>query len=431
MSQHAQRGWAALSHDKFEIAEKEFRMALAENPDDANAHAALSHCLSGMEKLDEAEAEAKIAISLDPNYDYSYFVLARVYFERNRFDDAIKTVQTAIQLDPEDANYRSLLAAIYSQKHQWADSLAAADAGLAIDAEHDGCINLRAIALTHLGRKDEAASTIQGALERAPENSLTHANKGWSLLHQNNPTKALEHFREALRIDPTNDWAREGLLTALKAKNPFYRMMLAFFLFMNRQSDRSRWVIIIGILVGQNILLKVGKGDDPIAWIAWTIAITAIVFVILTWLANPLMNIIMRFHPHGRYALTHDQRQQANLIGGCLLISAGLFICEFVIESTHMSSIMFLLVCLPILIIHLSERGWPRRISSLIAVTFFFMATIVASAVFLSPPLEDIVGENIVAALNLFAIKIIHVYFWGILIWSLAGNIVINSLPKK
>ncbi len=50
--------------------------------------------------------------------------------------------------------------------------------------EHAGCLNLRAMALVQLGRKDEASRTLGSALADDPENALTHANQGWALLHR-------------------------------------------------------------------------------------------------------------------------------------------------------------------------------------------------------------------------------------------------------
>ncbi len=66
------------------------------------------------------------------------------------------------------------------------------------------------MALVKLGRKAEAGADDRAALLRDPENALTHANQGWALLEQGDHGKALEHFREALRIDPEIEWARAG-----------------------------------------------------------------------------------------------------------------------------------------------------------------------------------------------------------------------------
>jgi tetratricopeptide (TPR) repeat protein len=431
MTGNAQRAWAALEHGRHEIAEKEFRLVLAEDPDDAHCHAGLGLCLSEQEKLDDAEREAQLAIGIAPHFDFTHYVLGHVLLKRNRFKEAEKSANEAIRLDPDDANNRYLLSLLFGRQRQWKDSLEAADAGLAIDAEHDGCANLRAHSLTHLGRKEEAATTIAGALERSPENSLTHSNQGWALLHRNDPRTALVHFQEALRLDPSNDWAREGLLTALKASNPFYRGVLAFFLFLQRQGSAARWIIIIGILVGQQFLFKMSRGDSPSAWAACILAIFCVSFVALTWLANPLMNIFMQFHPHGRHALTNEQRLQSSLIGSCLVLALGAFVCEIILGDIHVVSLMILLLCIPVLLIHQSAIGWPRRIAIMVALGFLMVTAFVCVVFYGVEELFPFIGKKTTDSLIDIAIAMTSNYFWGILIWSLAGNFLISLLPKR
>jgi tetratricopeptide (TPR) repeat protein len=431
MSAQRQRAWAALERSRYELAEKEFRVVLAEEPDDAQSHAGLALCLVEQRRFDEAEAEANTAVGMAPDADFCHFVMGRVLLERNRFGEAITAIEEAIRLDPQDANNRYLLAMTLSRQRKWGECLAAADAGLALDAEHEGCTNLRALALTHLGRKDEAADTIAGALERAPESSLTHTNQGWALLHRNDPTAALEHFREALRLDPGNDWAREGLLTALKASNTFYRGVLAFFLYMQRKGAAARWMILIGILVGQQMLFRISDGDSPLAWGALIVAILATVFVALTWLANPLMNLVMRFHRHGRHALTAEQRTQSTLIGYCLFAAVAFFILELGTGDRHIISLMMLVLSVPVLLIHLSEPGWPRRVAALVAGAFLLAALHVAVTWHLVDHLHPTIGDDLAQGMIALAKQILGGYFWGVLIWSLVGNQLIAFIPKR
>jgi tetratricopeptide (TPR) repeat protein len=431
MSASHERAWAALSRERYDLAEREFRVVLTENPDDAQSHAGLALCLCNQEKFDEAEREAKLAIGLSPDFDFCHYVHGIILRDRNRFTEAATAAEEAIRLDPEDANNRSLLASIRGHQNRWADCLDSADAGLAIDAEHQGCTNLRALALTQLGRKDEASATIADALQRSPENSMTHANQGWALLHRNDPQKALEHFREALRLDPTNDWAREGLLTALKASNTFYRGILAFFLFMHRRGNAARWMIIIGLLVGQQVLFRISDGDSPLAWGALVVAVLATVFIALTWLANPLMNLMMRFHPHGRHALTPDQRHQSSLIAFCLLAAIGFFVAEINLGYNYVTSVMVLVLCVPLMLIHNSEKGWPRRVAILVACSFLFVAAHFATARFLIETLVPYIGLDSAKTMVRIAVGTIEYYFYGILIWSLASNFLMNFLPKR
>ena len=67
------------------------------------------------------------------------------------------------------------------------------------------------------------------SLAHDPENPYTHQARGFALLQQGDAKGALVHFQEALRRDPQSRGARAGLVEALKAQNPLYRVVLAWF----------------------------------------------------------------------------------------------------------------------------------------------------------------------------------------------------------
>ena len=420
MSGNRQRGWAAFGHDRYDLAEKEFRLVLAEDPDDAHCHAALGLCLAEQEKFDEAEREARLAIGLGPDLDFTHYVLGRILCDRHRYKEAQAAAEEAIRLDPEDANNRLLLASIHSSQERWSDCLAVADAGLAIDPEHDGCTNLRALALTQLGRKDEASATIASALQRSPENSMTHANQGWAFLHRNQPKQALEHFREALRLDPDNDFARSGLLNAIKAENVVFRSVLAFLLFMGRQRMAMQWVLIIGITIGRSILTNVAKAHPELGFIIYPLLALMAVAIYSTWLANPLMNLVMRTHPQGRHALTRDDYHQANLIGACLLLAGGLFVTELFLGLKHVPSFMILLLSIPLTSIHDASPGWPRRMSIFAGLIFSSIALFSVFTMHLVRVsyLQKTIN-SIDVTLALMMTTLVPVFFYGIFIWAI------------
>ena len=432
MSANQQRAWAALSRGLNDVAEREFRVVLAEQPDDGHTHAGLALSLCHQEKFDDAEREVKLAIGLAPDFDFCHYVHGVILRERNRFKEALAAVDEAIRLDPEDANNRCLLASIHGQQQRWTECLESADAGLAIDAEHEGCTNLRALALTQLGRKDEASATISEALQRSPENSMTHANQGWALLHRNDPKPAQEHFREALRLDPTNDFAREGLLNAIKAQNVVFRGLLAYFLFMSRQRAAMQWVFLIVVIFGRGYLTNLARQHPEWGIVLYPLLALLAVAIYSTWLANPLMNLVMRFHPQGRHALTHDQHHQANLIGACLLLAGGLFGVELVCGLKHLPSFMILLVSMPLTSIHDATAGWPRRISVIASVTFGAIALFEVFAIHLVR--LSIISQQFgssEAILMLAALQLMPVFFYGILIWTIASVFWISQAAPK
>ncbi len=327
-SPHLQRALVLQSQGRHDLAEKELRQHLAEAPTHGFAHAVLALNLAEMDRLDEAQESAREAIGLAPDAAFSHYAMARVLSSRNREDEAAVAIQEAIRLEPTDADYHGMLAAIEFHRRRWQPSLDAAETGLQFDPEHVNCNNLRAMALVKLGRKAEAGATIDSTLSRDPDNAVSHANKGWTLLEQGKRKEAMGHFRESLRLDPTSDWARAGLVEAIKAGNPIYAVMLKYFLWMAKLSSRAQWGIVLGGYFGNRMLGELSRSNP--SWSPWIdpIRVAYVAFALLTWLAHPIFNLMLFLHPQGRHALSQDQREQASWIGlilGLALASLGMW----------------------------------------------------------------------------------------------------------
>ena len=317
MNIHVQRAQMLLSQGRTELAEQELRQALVADPNDPMCHALLAACLCDGKDFEQATKEAEQAIHLAPDSPYVHYIMGHVMYHRNRFREARESVDVAIQLDPYDADYFALLAAIELDQKNWKAALAAAEQGLEAEPEHVRCTNLRAMALTNLGRREEAGLTIETALEHDPDNAYTHANQGWNLISQGRPKDALEHFREALRLEPNLEWARAGIVEAMKARNFVYRWLLHWFLFMSRLSGKVQMVLILGLVFGQRILVQGIKGT-PLEPLGPFIIFGYLGFVWMTWCGPTLFNLLLRFDSFGRLVLSAKERTQANIVAAYL-----------------------------------------------------------------------------------------------------------------
>jgi len=364
MSARLDRAMILLRQSRPELAENELRAALGEEPNDAVAHAFLSLCLLELKRYDEATSEAAEAIRLAPDFPFAHAALARVMFERNRLQRADEAISEAIRLDPSDPSHRSLKAAIRMNQRRWSEALQAAEEGLALDAEHVECNNLRAMALVKLGRRDEAGLTIEGALARDPDNAVTHANRGWSLLDQGDPRQAQEHFREALRLDPQLEWARFGIVEALKARNPIYRMMLQYFLWMSKLSRSVQIGVLLAWIFGRRALASVGAANPGLRPITSFLLIATFVFLIMTWVSVPLFNLLLRLDRFGRLALSREQIVGSNWLGACLLAVFASLGASLATGSgaAWLLTIQFFLLLLPLGGAIMCPAGWPKRV---------------------------------------------------------------------
>lgn len=319
---HIARASLLIGQNRFDLAEPHIRQALAIDPNDAHAHAWLAICLRERESFTEATMEARTAVGLAPADAYPQFILSTVFAQRNMPKEAMHAAKEALRLDPSDANYWGQLAALQHGEKKYNEALEAAERGLELDPESTLCTNVRAMALRGLGRKDDAEGAVATALARNPENAFSHANMGWNMLHQSKPRPALEHFREALRLQPDLEWARAGIVEALKARWLPYRLILRYFLFMSQLPSRTQWFIIIGGYVAYQIVRTASKNYpaaapylQPLVWAYFTFAVS-------TWLAVPLFNLVLRTSRFGRMVLSRRETIAANCLGVSLLLPA-------------------------------------------------------------------------------------------------------------
>jgi len=361
---HIRRALVLHERGRYGMAADELRRHLAANPGDGFAWALLASSLLGLDHRDDAEDAARHATGLAPNLGFTHFTLGRVLAVRNRDDEALAAAKESLRLEPDNAEHHALRAAIEYDRHRWAAALAAAEAGLECDAEHLGCSNIRAMTLVKLGRGGEAADTMRSTLARNPESALSHANRGWALLTARNRRGALEHFRESLRLDPTDHWAQAGLVEAIKAGNPLYRIVLGFALVIQKLGGCVQWGILFGwYFVGLG--LGAAEKAHP-AWGPWVGVILALYggFAVLTLLADPVFNLLLAAHPLGRHALSHDQRLQAACVAGCLGSATCLCVAWRLSGGWPpllLGAFAWGLLAIPVAEIFACQPGWPRR----------------------------------------------------------------------
>jgi len=366
-----------LTLGRFDMAEEELRAHLADEPGDGHAHALRALALLELGDRDGAEESARQAIAHEPDAPFHHYAMALVLLERRRMEEAEQAVREALRLDPASPHSWAVLGQILGHRRDWPAMLEAAERGLQHDPEHVECNNVRAMALTMLGRKDEAGWTMERTLAREPEDARSHANMGWTQLNRGDRKKALHHFQEALRLDPGNDWARRGMVEAIKAGNPLYALMLRYFLWMGKMSERYQWGFILAAWFGVRILRAMGRSSPEIAPYTDPLVYLYVAFVLLSWLSHPVSNLLLRLHPLGKHALDHDQRMQANLVGAtlglALLAVAGTFLLPSRPDLPG-AALAFGLLAIPVTAIFGVEEGWPRRVMAGAASLTAFLA---------------------------------------------------------
>jgi hypothetical protein len=278
-----------------------------------------------------------------------------------------------------------------------------------------------------MGRKAEAGLTIDAALANDPENSVTHANQGWTLLHAGDHKRALEHFRESLRLDPENEWARQGIIEALKAQNIIYAGMLKYFLWMSRLSSNAQWGVILVGFFGMRILRATAKANPGIEPFVWPIQIVYLIFVFLTWTANPLFNLMQRLNKFGRMVLNRDEIVASNWVGAFVGIALLCLALAFAgLDGFFLGALVFGFSVLPLAAIFQCQPGWPKL--AMTGYTVVVAAAGIGSFVWLMA-----LGDRKVTSETENAISglLLGVFLIGIILAGWVANLLITRRPRR
>ncbi|MEZ6119448.1 MAG: tetratricopeptide repeat protein [Pirellulaceae bacterium] len=417
MNVHLDRALLLFQQSRFEMAADEARQAILEDSSDVLAHSVLALCLSESKRYVEATSEAELAIHSGPDNYFGYYAMAHVLYDRNMFRHAQQVVERSIQLNPFFCDGFALLGSIGLRQKRWQDAVDAANQGLQIDPDHTGCLNVRSTALVQLGRRQEAQLTIQEALQHAPEDSFMHANQGWAYMHDGNHQQAMQHFRESLRLEPDSEWARLGVLEAMKARNPVYRIFLKFFLFMSRLSDRGQWGIILGLFLIMQVLKGLGQ-HAAIRPFVVPIMFAYLAFCLLTWCARPLFNLVLRLDRFGRMVLSNDEIVASNWIGGLLVLSIGSAVGAILLSQPAglFLSLASVLMLIPVSGVFSADPGWPRRSLIIYAVTLGAVGLIATWSLATNGPRSS---------------TLLGVFLLGVMLFSWFGNFVARIIPTR
>jgi adenylate cyclase len=192
-------GEAISLPDTLALAER----ALELDPALVEAHAARGFALFCSERYSEAEHAYRNALSIDPNsYEANFFyAMTMARFTADR-DQAIAMFTLTAELRPEDFISPMMAASYYprgdARKLKWAH-VAVGRAGQAAERHPENASPLHrgAVALAHLGRKEEAYAWLERAMVIDPTDFIAHVNAACTYAVLGDPDLALDHLEQA------------------------------------------------------------------------------------------------------------------------------------------------------------------------------------------------------------------------------------------
>ncbi len=364
MPAHLERARLLLATHRPMDAERVAREGLTESPQSRELMHALCSALGEQDKIAEARMAAQQLVAMAPDWPDSYYMLTSVELAAKKYRLAADAAAGALRLAPDSVIAHHNLAVCQLKLDQWDEALRSAEAGLALDAEHSGCANIRSLALNHFGRKIESLHSAQTALRQNPQNSNTHFTAGLVKLQAGDAQGALDHFVEALRLDPGNESAREGLIEAMKARNPVYRALLKYSFWMMRLSPGRRRAVIFGGVIGYNLV----QGIPGLGIWSTVIMVAYVGFVMLSWVGSTFFNFILMLDRRGRQALVARQKWAATGLIVCLTLALAWFTVGLTTDAFEPIWAMgLLLYAIPLTRVFNQRTGW--RLVAGIAIT--------------------------------------------------------------
>lgn len=380
-----------IQQKKYDAAEKILRQLLAQEPTNIHYLSLLAEVNLQQDRLEKAESIVEDAIGLSPDTPHLYFIKSRVDIQKDKYDDAEKSIKQAVELDPYTSDYFAWWSNIKLGRKQYEESLRLANQALEIDPEDLLALNVRSTALIKLNKKEESFQTIEGALRHDPNNAYTHANYGWGLLEKGDHKKALKHFKEALKNDPNFAYAQKGMIEALKASNPVYRLFLKFSFWMGNLSAKYQWGFILGFYFGTRALNALADANKTLQPYLMPLIILLFVFAFSTWIIKPVSNLFLRFNPYGKFLLDKKEKMSSNFIGVSVVIFlTGLALYIFLSGDKYLAIAVYGFA----MMVPYSVMFIPSKYNSLFIYTIV-MAVVGLAAVWLTFAINNI--ENILS----------------------------------
>jgi tetratricopeptide (TPR) repeat protein len=318
-----ERAYHLIEHHRYSEAEQFLRDYLLEEPEDAGALVLLAISLHELKNTNLALPIIEKAISLAPDEAYVHQAKGSILFEIGNFRGAQKCAELAIALDPENTDNYSLCGQALASQGKSKAALEKLRAGLELDPENTECRHLLSLCLTNAGDLEQSEVSVAEGLRQDPLGPDAHAQAGFSTLQQNQAAQAMLAFEEALRLDPENEFAREGLLEALKVNNLVFRACKRLFKFLLSSWGRAGVLLIILFLwVVQTNLGQKGS----VTFLSFAIPRFAGLYLGLLGLTifySAFFDLLLLFGRRSRLILTPSARLKAILLGTALAIALG------------------------------------------------------------------------------------------------------------
>jgi Tfp pilus assembly protein PilF len=282
----AQAGWALVRAGNPRGAMRQFKDALAADPENTNALAGLAQTHLNLDELALAEEAAGDLVRIAPNGSTGHRVRAEILRRRKRPYEAAKVAREAIALDPREPLGYHILAMCSSDRKENKAAIAICDEGLTV----------------------------------APASSVLLAQRADNLLEQRGPKAAEANIEEALRISPDSEYVLRVAARIALAQNQLERTRDLLSIVLRRDANNRAAISLFlmaepgrhRILRGLYIFRYWRKENGVLGWAAYAglwilLILTALITNIVGFFLVLGLRVFLktRYDAHAREVQAH------------------------------------------------------------------------------------------------------------------------------
>lgn len=287
---HRQRAADLIALRKFERAAQEARRALQRNPGDAESHRLLAWALWGRRELSRAEFAARAALRKAPNDANMHSTMALILADRRKRQEARDHHERAIALAPTVTAFRTRYARFLLRTERWAAALREANIALKHDPRSVSAFLVRASVLRAQGHLSQAEAAVREALALEPNSSAAHEALGRIHLARDAGDEAFDCFREALRLDPTDETLKRELIRGVEAKLPFIGVLWRYG--QASVGQRVLWTALAGFSF--TLCCLTGWTNPGIALLFGIFHLFNLILALFYWVVDPAITYAVK-----------------------------------------------------------------------------------------------------------------------------------------
>ncbi|MEX0738728.1 MAG: tetratricopeptide repeat protein [Pseudohongiella sp.] len=189
------------------------RAAASTNSELAQRHYRRANTYNNLERYDEALEEYRLAVAADPNLADAYRNLANIYLSQDRLEEAIPMLARFIDLQQEASTPLTAslktIGELLRRSERYDEAIDYDVRAIRADPRDDSQVHLMGNLYDSAGHVDKAIRIYQAATEMMPDNAFMNRTLGRLYEREGRLEDALTEYRKAATTDLDSQFYRE------------------------------------------------------------------------------------------------------------------------------------------------------------------------------------------------------------------------------